>query len=362
MKDNITFCIVNDIHTYANSEIQTTIKNISDFTISNLHIKGYTVVVGQDEDKLLKNVTTNYAVVMSPGTEFINGFAFFEALEALLQKDFFIAGHVLDRTMHNAYYELHHQCYVVNMAVYNAYKGPTVGAFEKDVQHTQLEPTRSLSNIHDDYTPKFVSKGLHKQQYSNRCHGWNLLKTAFENNLPVLVFDDTLRDNKRHYYPESEQDFYKQKDHIDYKLQYCKEEFVHTNNTEWSTGIDKKYEQVVLPASGTLYLDLIDRGRVVFYDYNQKALNYWKELCPRKPDIDYVFVYTNLLEDTKLLDYVDPNLETLVNLSNIFAYEGTVAKYSLKHRLFCQTTIEHALKRKVKDIDINFTLRADVGH
>ena len=42
--------------------------------------------------------------------------------------------------------------------------------------------------------------------------------------------------------------------------------------------------------------------------------------------------------------------------------EGTVAKYSLKHRLFCQTTIEHALKRKVKDIDINFTLRADAGH
>ena len=199
MKDKITFCIVDDIDTYANSEIQTTIRNISDFTISNIHTKGYKVIKGKEVDKLLRNVDTDYAVVMSPGTEYINGDAFFKALEDLVTTDFFIAGHVLDRTMHDAYYELHHQCYVVNMAVYNAYKSPTVGAFEKDVQHTQLEPTRSLSNIHDDYTPKFVSKGLHRQQYSNRCHGWNFLRLAFENNLPVVVFDDDIRNNKKHF-------------------------------------------------------------------------------------------------------------------------------------------------------------------
>ena len=39
MKDNnIVFCIVDDISTYADLEIQTTIRNILDFTISNLYI------------------------------------------------------------------------------------------------------------------------------------------------------------------------------------------------------------------------------------------------------------------------------------------------------------------------------------
>ena len=363
LKNNIVFCIVNDISTYANDEIKSTIQNILDFTISNLYTKGYKTLVHTNEDWLLEAASDyNYAVVMSPGTEYINGDTFFKALEDLVTTDFFIAGHVLDRTMHDAYYELHHQCYVVNMAVYKAYKSPTVGAFEKDVQHTQLEPTRSLSNIHDDYTPKFVSKGLHKQQYSNRCHGWNFLRLAFENNLPVVVFDDNIRNNKKHYYPESEQDFYKNIDYIEHKFNYCKEEFVHTDNTEWTTGINDVYEQLVLPASGMLYLDLIDKGRVIFYDYNQRALDYWQENCPHKDSVEYIFVYTNLLEELSIADYIDPNLKTLVNLSNIFCYEGTAAKYSLQHRLLAQENLVSVLKRKIKRVKINFSLKANTGH
>jgi hypothetical protein len=75
--DKITFCIIDDIDTYANSEIQSTIKNICDFTISNLYIKGYKVIIGKDENNLLNEVQTDYAVIMSPGTEYINGFSFF---------------------------------------------------------------------------------------------------------------------------------------------------------------------------------------------------------------------------------------------------------------------------------------------
>ena len=362
MKCDITFCIVDDIDTYANIEIRTTIKNICDFTISNLYTKGYKVIVGKQEDELLKQVTTNYAVVMSPGTEYINGFAFFDALEELIQQDFFVAGHVLDRTMYDAYYELHHQCYVVNMGSYKRLQCPTVGVFKKDVSHTQIAPSRSTSNIHDNYTPIYVEPGTHSRTYSNKCHGWNLLRLAFENNLPVIVFDDNIRNNKKHYYPESETDFYKHKEYIDYKLNYCKEEFVHTDNTEWTNGIKSVYEQVVIPASGTLYLDLISKGRVVFYDYNQRALDYWRENCPRNDKIEYLFVHTDLLNEQSLVDYIEPNLKTLVNFSNIFCYEGTAAKYSLKHRLLAQKNLVRALKKRIKNIDINFTIKANAGH
>lgn len=359
---NVTFCIVDDINTYSSCEIKSIIKNIFDFTVSNLTVKGYKVIVGTNNDEILKKVETNYAVVMSPGTEYINGFKFFEALEQLIQRDFFIVGHVLDRTMYNAYYELHHQCYVVNMSYYKSLQYPTIGKLEKNSLHTQIEPVRSVENIHDDYTPIWIKPGVHPKTYENKCHGWNVLRLAFENNLPVLVFDDNIRNNKKHYYPESEQDFYKHKEYIDYKLDYCATEFVHTANTEWTTGVSGSYEQLVLPASGTLYLDLLDTGRVVFYDYNQRALDYWAENIKRKDDIEYVFVHTNLLEELSIVDYLDPKLKTFVNLSNIFCYEGTAAKYSLEDRLRAQNNLVNSLKEKIKDIKINFTLKADTGH
>jgi len=361
-KSKIAFCIVDDIDTYANDEIKNTIRNIADFTISNLYTKGYDVFVGKNEDELLHRVELyKHAVVISPGTEFINGYSFFEALEKLVKQDFFIAGHVLDRTKYDAYYELHHQCYVVNMVLYNAFKRPTVGSFKKHISHTQIEPNRSTDNIHDDYTPKFVTLGNRKVRYSNQCHGWNLLRTAFENNLSVVVFDDSIRNNKKHYYPESEHDFYKELEYINHKLEYCANEFVHTDNTEWTTGITDTFEQLVLPASGTLYLDLVTQGRVVFYDYNKRALEYWRRNCPRKDGVEYIFVHTNLLEKTNIINYIKPNLQTLVNLSNIFCYEGTAAKYSLQHRLEKQYTLVNKIKRKNNNATINFTLKANSG-
>jgi hypothetical protein len=360
---SIAFCIIDDIDTYANDEIKITIKNIFDFTISNLHTKGYKIFIGKNEDELLQSIKEfDHVVVMSPGTEYINGYEFFKALEDLVQKDFFVAGHILDRSNYDAYYELHHQCYVINMKYYNKLGCPKVGTLEKNVQHTQVEPSRASSTWHDDYTPKYVTKGEKNRTYNHRCHGWNLLRLAFENDLPVIVFDENIRNNKKHYYPESEKDFYKNKGYIDYKLTYCKEEFIHTTNTEWSTGIDDKYDQVVIPASGTLYLDLIEKGRVVFYDYNQRALDYWKKNCPRKDNVEYVFVHTDLLNDISLVDQLDPNLKTLVNLSNIFCYEGTAAKYSLSHRLLAQENLVYKLKETIKNIDINFSMKADEGH
>jgi hypothetical protein len=358
----IAFCIVDDINTYANDEIQTTIRNICDFTISNLHVKGYDAFVDKDEDKLLRDITDyDYAVVMSPGTEYINGYAFFEALEELVKKDFFIAGHILDRTMHDAYYELHHQCYVINMAHYRRLQSPAVGEPKKGVSHTQLEPTRSTDTWHEDYTPKFVYKGTHQQGYTNRCHGWNLLRLTFENDLPVIVFDERIRNNKMHYYPESEKDFYKQAEYIKHKFEYCKEQFVHTNNTEWKININEIYDQLVLPASGLLYLDLIKQGTVIFYDYNQCALDYWRIHCPRKENIEYKFVKTNLLDSIEIVDHINHNLKTLVNLSNIFCYEGTAAFYSLKHRLNAQNKLVNELN-KFNNITVILSTKADAGH
>lgn len=362
MNNNITFCIVDNIYSYANDEIKSTIRNICDYTISNLYSKGYNVIVGSNERDLLLEVETNFAVVMSPGTEYINGTKFFEALEKLILTDFFIAGHILDRTYHDAYYELHHQCYVINLQHYRSLNYPEIGELEYDSNHTQLEPIRSIENYHDDYTPLTVSKGLIYKKYKHRCHGWNLLRLAFEKDYIVKIFDDNIRNNKKHYYPENEEDFYKNLNYINHKLNYCATEFVHTENTESCSDLGDKYQQIVIPASGTLYLNLIDQGRVLFYDYNKKSLDYWKSHCQYKTGVEYIFVHTNLLETTDIVNYIDADLKTFVNLSNVFCYEGTAAKYSLQHRLEYQNNLVKILRDKVQNIIINFSLKADAGH
>jgi len=173
------------------------------------------------------------------------------------------------------------------------------------------------------------------------------------------VFNEAIRNSKKHYYPESEKDYYEHVKYIDEKFNYCQEEFVHTDNTEWSTGDHGEYQQVVIPASGTLYSDLVNEGTVIFYDYNQKALDYWSENCPRKANVNYKFVKTNLLEDLNLLDHIDPKLKTFVNLSNVFSYEGTVAKYSLRKRISAQDKLVSTLEKHIDDVKLNFTQKAD---
>ena len=83
-KNPIVFCFVDNTHIYSSSWACELIKNISDFTISNTFSKGYDILQGQDEDVLLR-AAADYgyksAVVFSTVTEFINGQAFYNAVE-----------------------------------------------------------------------------------------------------------------------------------------------------------------------------------------------------------------------------------------------------------------------------------------
>ncbi len=113
---------------YYQPDIKTLIKNQADSVLANVYNKGYKVLQWTDEDLLLNaaaNTDSKYALVFSTGTEFINGSEFFNRIESIVEHDFFIAGHVLDRG--DAYYELHHQCYLVNLEYYRKLGRPSVG-------------------------------------------------------------------------------------------------------------------------------------------------------------------------------------------------------------------------------------------
>ena len=358
----IVFCIVDDIDTYANSYIKETIKNIADFTISNLHTKGYNVFVGHDESILIDHALScgyEHAVIMSPGTEFINGMEFFNALEIVIKDDFLVMGHILDRGQ--AYYELHHQCYILNLKMWNEIDCPFIGKETMGIKHTQIIPSRSKENIHDSYTPLWINTGENSHTYDHKRHGWNIISQGLKNKKDILVFGDKLRNNKIHYYPESKKDFLEKVSFLYHRQNYCATEFIHTKNNEWDNGIKGKFDQVIVPASGTLYTDLIDKGTVIFYDYNQNALDYWKNNIPKKQGVEYKFVKTDLLNDDVLLDHINYTAKkTFVNLSNIFCYEGTATVYPLSYRLDKEEKLVNELN-ELNNVVINFTMSASCG-
>ena len=360
-KTDIAFCMVDNTRKYQ-SNIREFMKNQADGTLANVYNKGWIVYQWIDEDALLRHAANKghkWAVVFSTGTEFINGTAFFDALLDLIKLDFFLAGHILDRK--DAYYELHHQCYVVNLEKYKQHGCPVVGQQELGTVHEQCHPIRSTQNWHDDYTPIVVAQGNSIKEYSHKCHGWNILSTALNAGEDVQVFNVNIRDNKKHFYPESPVDFYKHIGWAYHKLNYCQQTFVHTTNTETTHLPLKGYDQIVTPASGLWFCDYLNDGaHVVIYDYNQKSLDYWKENVPNIKNARYSFVLCNLLANDNLAEYIEPTENTLVHLSNIFNYEGTTFFYSLEYRNYKEKQLLTAIEQVVPNAEVYFSLEANL--
>jgi hypothetical protein len=360
-KTDIAFCFVDNTRTYQ-SNIREFMKNQADGTLANIYNKGWVVYQWLDEDALLRHASDNghkWAVVFSTGTEFINGTAFFDAVLELIKQDFFIAGHILDRK--DAYYELHHQCYIINLEKYKELDYPKVGQQELGAVHTQDMPIRSTQDFHDDYTPIVVVGGFDKKQYNHKCHGWNILSKGFEID-SVRVFGHDIRNNKRHFYPESPEDFYQQLSWAYHRLNYCQQKFVHTSNTEITHLPLKLYDQIVTPASGIWFGSyLTENATVVMYDYNQASLDYWKEHVPAIMNVKYKFVLCDLLSEGNLAEHILPAVpNTLVHLSNIFNYEGTTFFYSMEYRKYKEAELLTAIEEVCPTAEVYFNLEASI--
>ena len=363
----IVFCLVDTTPSITDPWIKELVKNQTDYTIQNLYNKGYTIIQGTDEDELLRHAVSSFkhACVFSVGTEFTNGEACLDALVEACTDDYLIKGHILDRG--DAYYELHQQCYLINLEKYKNFNCPIIGKQELGEKHTCVRPYRSMTNIHDDYTPTYIRKGTFVQDYNHKCHGWNIIQVALEQTDGIYAFTDNIRNNKKHLYPESPKDFYKHVSYVYTKERYCANEFVHTEHTEWSNKDILNLRQVIAPASGEWYKSMLDTSEpctVVLYDYNAQSLQYWKSNIEKLPNVTYKFVHWDLLgEDLNILDYLDSNLfeDTLINLSNIFCYEGTTTLASTRYRLEKENKLVNYFKQHAPNCWINFAARASSG-
>lgn len=402
-KDNIIFCIVDNTDSYKSAWVQELIKNISDFCLQNITIQGYTVLVGYDEDELLKKASTydsKYAAVLSTGTEFITRYVFFELLENACREEFFIMGHVLDRG--EFYYELHHQCYAINLNLFKALGCPPIGKQEFFSPHVQLEPLRSSENYHDSHTPTWVTQGTLEKEYAHKAHGWHILSLAFEKGLSVNIFAPDFRESKKHYYPENELDCFNEINYAYSRFNFCSGLAIYPINSEqmnWKQ-VPGPLEQLVVPASGLGWIEHLyhigynENTVVKFFDYSPSTLEYVRDIIqwdgqdypnffknhfnkkygylengnsiiycgPQDIEQEWneftsTFDWHNLWNDIKrkvkfefhLINLLDTSADfswitstkgtTLINISNIYNYIGTSTFYSLKQRLNSENSV-----------------------
>lgn len=405
--NNIIYCIIDKTNLYThNKEI---IKNISDWTVQNITILGYTVLVSTDEDSLLQTAATtdaSYAVVLSTGTEFVNGYDWFSAVEEFCKEGFFIAGHILDRK--DFYYELHDQCYIINLKSYKLLNCPIIGKVEHFSSHLQLEPVRSKDNLHDDYTPTWVCRGNELKQYQHRAHGWNILSIAFKNNLRIKVFPDELRNNKHHYYPEYSS-YFDQVNFLYRRQGFCNGMALYLGNSETVIPLNsnKPIKQLIVPASGLNWIKYLeengyDESTVVeFYDYSFLTLEYMRYLITAWDGVNYKefalnyfnekfsFInaeipYCGSIDDTDIsswnkiistvkfnyrwLDLLDSNndlswvtTDAIFNVTNVFNYIGTATIRSVAERVHLENSFISKLQEIAPNARIIFTRRAADG-
>jgi hypothetical protein len=382
-------------------------RNMSDYVLSKILGHGFNIIQGLDEDAMLQEAAKEYthAVVLSTGTEFINGDEFFHEVEKEVYsgKEFFIWGHIPDRD--DGYYELHEQCYIINLKTYKELGCPVIGKFEYYSAHTQIAPRRSEENIHDDYTPIWVTGGDTERQYKHKWHGWNILSVAFANNKFVKPFADRFRKNKRYYYPNYEPAFIKSCDYLYGKNEVASQTLFYPYNTEEVIKINcsTPIQQLVIQASGLQFIEYLleygyDKNTVVrFVDYNLFALecmeyiiknwdglNYlefvktyvnkrssflknkkqeWITLTGVEQRIDPViwsdiskvvkfeFSHQDLVlnKNLEVSDWLDAVPSTIVHLSHIFNYDPVAPFVPLRHRIYN----ENLLFKKIKEYNPN---------
>jgi len=279
---------------------------------------------------------------------------------------------------------------------------PVVGKFEYYSAHTQIAPSRSEENIHDDYTPVWVTSGDTERQYKHKWHGWNILSVAFANNKFVKPFADRFRKNKRYYYPNYEPAFLNACTYLYGKNQIATQTLFYPYNTETvvDSPVQGPLKQLVIQASGLQFIDYLvkygyDKNTVVrFVDYNLFALDCmsaitqkwngenYMEFVNRYVDLRYGFVEASqkknwltltgqeqivdssiwndiqqtvkfefrhedlvLNKGLEVKEWLDELPNTIVHLSHIFNYDPSSPFVPLRHRIYNENLLLEKIKK-----------------
>lgn len=251
---------------------------------------------------LIENSNYDHILFMAAGARIYDSGIIFDIEKEILDNpNYLAAAHILD--WKQDWYELHQQFVLVNVKNWKSIGQPIFGN-RTPATDNLVVLQRSELNYHDDYTPLWIRDTQQRQlQYHSRP-GWNFIDQALKNNLKILNWNQTVRNKRTYYYPESQsKDFYfalldrdPSKVTNPNQRQLIKELITGVADQIWVINSEnmnilnneQQYEVIALPASGFKYLDifrsnaLIKSGEIVIYDYNNKSLEWIKHIYESK--------------------------------------------------------------------------------
>jgi hypothetical protein len=300
----IAYCILDNINNQSSTTSQETARNITDFFLTVAIRRNYDVFIDDTTDKLLQRVAQSgyytHAVVLITGTHMGLSERLFDAIELKCQEHFTIAGHILDRSKFDGYYEIHDQFFIANMAEYRRLGSPAMGESIWNDEHTKLEPIRSEEIVNnDEEIPVWIKQGQTEKTYKHKRHGWNFIDQGLKQDAIFCDVGDVIRQNKKYIYFEYDHTFYR---HMPELFNYS----LICNNmvTPWNSDslpdtlyIDKPVDHYISTGTGLNWIHNLMKLRyhqdtkVTFIDISYAVLSFMKALVEEWDGIDYATFY-----------------------------------------------------------------------
>jgi hypothetical protein len=426
-KKSLVCCVVDNRHLYSSGWATEVSNNISDFLIHRFISRGYDVMIDEDENTLLNDATTSgyeHALIIAGGTSLGLSDRLFSALENLCQKDFFLAGHILHRSKESyygdAYYELHHQFYVVNLKEFKELNCPIIGKPD-EAMHVQIAPLRSEGCLYNDHEiPEWINPGINEHTYTQKLHGWNIISIGLANDKILIDLGTDIRNNKKYLYYEHDHVFLREISSIYWNHFLSNNFYASWNSDQLKEDFisDKAIDQYITVGIGVYWihnltnLGITTNTKVVFTDINYNCLKFmetminewdgkdyhefYRKHMPRLPNnssinIESYIEYTkkeweaflllfdnwdetwrkmrSLKFDYQLIDYmsdynlnwITPGVNTLINLSDVFTHAPPIATQSLKYRISCENRLINNICKVDPNIKLLMTSRAADG-
>lgn len=308
-KKRIAYCILDLIDEQYSTSSQEVARNLTDFFMTSLVAKEYDIFIDNSTDKLLRRVALDgfytHAVIVMTGTHMGLSQRLFDAVEKKCQEHFSIAGHILDRSKFDGYYEIHNQFFIANMAEYRRLGLPDMGESVWHEEHVKVEPLRSTEIVNnDEEIPVWIKEGHTEKTYKHKRHGWNFVSHGLKHDAIFCDVGDEIRANKNYIYFEHDNTFYRHlPDLFNYSL-IC-------NNmvTPWNSDtlpenlhIGKLVDHYVTTGTGLHWVhNLLKLGyhsdtKVTFIDISYAVLNYMKTMVEEWDGKDYASFYMKKLK------------------------------------------------------------------
>ena len=274
------------------------------------------------------NYDINYLIVLATGNTLSYKNNLFRELCKFLDKnkDCVLFGHILDKK--EKYYELHHQCFIVDISWWKTNGKPNFGS-EDNIPWKTLEPIRSLENWHDDYTPHWIEPGNEIKNYTGKRQGWHLINHALRTTGKICSFDEIIRESKYYLYPEVENEFHNK----NYIVLDSLQSYVHyiANTESPPPKINAEVNGVICTASGITPLlcsysaSLKPHSKVTVFDYSPVALVIQKKIITSNFNFrNFKKSFYDIIKDEEVLNLLraDSNIEKMQDIINALLSEG----------------------------------------